>query len=115
MCSEQDVYFDNQSQNAADFVWDFGDGNGSTQSNPTYSYSEAGTYTVTLIANNSQNQQELNCEADAGIFFNGGDIPPYVSSINGNTGYVSGVAIYDVAGDLIDLNNIHGIEDSHMY
>ena len=32
------------------YQWDFGDGNTSTQINPSYSYSTAGNYTVTLIA-----------------------------------------------------------------
>ncbi|MEA3364758.1 MAG: PKD domain-containing protein, partial [Candidatus Hydrogenedentes bacterium] len=32
--------------------WDFGDGNGSTQSNPTHAYSEEGIYTVSLTVTN---------------------------------------------------------------
>lgn len=32
------------------FVWDFGDGNGSSLDNPLHMYSSPGTYTVTLIA-----------------------------------------------------------------
>ncbi len=34
------------------FNWDFGDGNNSTQENPTHSYSQNGIYDVTLITNN---------------------------------------------------------------
>jgi PKD repeat protein len=45
-----DVSFLNQSFGAADYVWDFGDGNTSTEENPTHIYDEIGTYTVTLTA-----------------------------------------------------------------
>ncbi|RAJ27696.1 PKD domain-containing protein [Gelidibacter algens] len=42
--------FENLSQNADSFQWDFGDGAGtSTVENPTYAYATAGTYTVTLV------------------------------------------------------------------
>ena len=32
------------------FIWDFGDGNTSTQANPTHTYTQGGNYTVTLTA-----------------------------------------------------------------
>jgi len=35
------------------WVWDFGDGNGSTQQNPAYTYTANGLYTVELIATNT--------------------------------------------------------------
>lgn len=53
-----DIEFDNHSQNASTFTWDFGDpnsgtANGSTSANPTHTYSAAGTYQVSLVACNS--------------------------------------------------------------
>lgn len=42
--------FTNTSANATSYLWDFGDGNTSTENNPEYTYSEPGTYTVTLTA-----------------------------------------------------------------
>jgi hypothetical protein len=42
--------FNSTSQGASSYLWDFGDGNGSTQQNPLHTYTQAGTYTVTLIA-----------------------------------------------------------------
>jgi len=36
--------------NIAFFLWNFGDGNGNTTSNPTHTYTTAGTYAVDLIA-----------------------------------------------------------------
>jgi len=35
---------------STDYVWDFGDGGGSSQSNPSHTYTSAGTYTVALTA-----------------------------------------------------------------
>jgi PKD repeat protein len=48
----ESVDFTNNSTGANDFVWDFGDGNQSTDVNPSHSYSEAGTYEVKLTAGN---------------------------------------------------------------
>ncbi|MBX3056296.1 MAG: alpha amylase N-terminal ig-like domain-containing protein [Anaerolineae bacterium] len=39
-------------QQPLSYEWDFGDGNGSTDPNPTHVYAEPGTYTVTLTATN---------------------------------------------------------------
>ena len=39
-----------------DYAWDFGDGETGTGANPTHTYSEAGTYTVTLTASNESGQ-----------------------------------------------------------
>lgn len=46
------VTFDNTSDNAASFEWNFGDGEMSTAENPTHEYAEDGAYTVTLTATN---------------------------------------------------------------
>ena len=42
------VSFTNLSNNASSFNWDFGDNTTSTQENPTHTYTNEGTYTVTL-------------------------------------------------------------------
>jgi len=46
------ISFNNTSQNASDYLWDFGDGNTSTQTSPVHTYARPGNYTVTLTANN---------------------------------------------------------------
>ncbi len=46
--------FVNTSQYADSYLWDFGDGNLSTAENPTHYYGEAGTYTVSLTAQNNE-------------------------------------------------------------
>lgn len=57
------VNFTNISTNATVFYWDFGDGGNSTLTNPSYSYTQAGTYTVTLIASGA-------CGADTIVYTN---------------------------------------------
>jgi gliding motility-associated-like protein len=44
--------FDNNSSNSSTYYWDFGDGTNSEEIDPSHTYEEAGTYEVTLIANN---------------------------------------------------------------
>lgn len=46
------LHTDNRSRNATEYVWDFGDGNTSTQFEPQHKYTEEGSFTVTLIARN---------------------------------------------------------------
>ena len=46
------VTFFNISQNANTYYWDFGDGLTSVEENPVHFYTQMGTFTVTLIANN---------------------------------------------------------------
>lgn len=46
------VQFNDSSENATQWFWDFGDGNNSTEQNPVHIYSTAGNYTVNLTASN---------------------------------------------------------------
>ncbi len=47
------VSFTNTSNNASSYSWNFGDGNSSTQTNPTHTYAADGAYTVVLSATNA--------------------------------------------------------------
>lgn len=47
------VHFENFSQNAETYQWTFGDGETSTEENPTHTYEEPDEYEVTLTATNS--------------------------------------------------------------
>jgi PKD repeat protein len=47
------MFTDNSTNSPTSWLWDFGDGNTSTQQNPTHTYAATGTYTVCLTATNS--------------------------------------------------------------
>ncbi|MFN0200325.1 MAG: M4 family metallopeptidase [Bacteroidia bacterium] len=47
------ISFDNLSNNATAYSWDFGDGTGSTANFPTHTYTSFGDYTVTLLASDT--------------------------------------------------------------
>lgn len=49
-CFPIDVSLDNNSTNAAGYIWDFGDGSTSTAENPSHTYATPGTYIVSLVA-----------------------------------------------------------------
>lgn len=48
-----EVTFTNNSAGAATYNWNFGDGNSSTAQSPVNTYTDQGSYTVTLVATNS--------------------------------------------------------------
>ncbi|HMG14142.1 MAG TPA: PKD domain-containing protein, partial [Saprospiraceae bacterium] len=47
------VTFSNSSSSGVSYLWNFGDGNTSTEINPVHTYSQENTYTVTLTVTNS--------------------------------------------------------------
>ena len=107
VCSQQAIYFNNQSQNATDFLWDFGNGDQSAEQNPVYSYSQPGTYTVSLIANNNNVVAAGSCEADAGVYGNAG-FDGYMDFLGQNTAppYQQNYALYGVDGGLLATSDI---------
>ncbi len=50
ICGLDSVHFQNNSADADEFLWYFGDGDSSTAENPVHMYQQSGTYTVTLKA-----------------------------------------------------------------
>lgn len=52
-CKLSPLTFNNISQNATAYEWDFGDGSTSTQTSPQYQYSVYDTFTVRLVAKNA--------------------------------------------------------------
>ena len=53
VCNSVIVHFENNSTEAENIVWDFGDGTTSKEFAPTHKYQESGTYEVTLSVNNN--------------------------------------------------------------
>ena len=50
--SSNQIQFENQSQNASTYLWDFGNGTTSLDENPIATFSEPGDYWVTLVSTN---------------------------------------------------------------
>jgi len=58
-CPEVEIEFVNESTNATDFVWDFGDGNISTEQHPIHAYDLPGYYKIKLIAMSDQGSDSI--------------------------------------------------------
>ncbi|MEP6795458.1 MAG: PKD domain-containing protein [Saprospiraceae bacterium] len=58
----QTVDFENQSTGGDTYLWLFGDGQTSTETNPTHTYSSFGTYTISLISTNDCNEDTMTIE-----------------------------------------------------
>jgi PKD repeat protein len=52
--------FTNTSENADTYLWDFGDGNSSTEENPVHTYADNGLYTVKLTASNPNGESSYS-------------------------------------------------------
>jgi len=53
VCANNVIDFENESSEADSWLWDFGDGNSSTEFNPGYTYTTTGDFNVSLIATDS--------------------------------------------------------------
>lgn len=63
VCLGQEAVFVNTSGGADAYLWDFGDGGTSTETNPVHAYTETGSFTVTLEACNA-----FGCDTAAAPF-----------------------------------------------
>ena len=106
--------FTNTSSNATSYVWDFGDNTGtSTEANPSYTYAQAGTYTVQLTASSGDESSIVTKEVTVAqatastSLQNGGfsdtsawTIITQNASGNGKLTISNGVAVFDEAIDV---------------
>jgi PKD repeat protein len=64
-CDALTVQFTDQStNNPTSWTWDFGDGSGSNEENPTHTYSVPGTYSVSLIVSNADGTSDPELHED---------------------------------------------------
>jgi len=81
------VTFNNLSNEAVSFLWDFGDGTNSTLKNPVKTYENDGTYNVSLTATNANGDQDTfqaTIEVELILIVNG-------DFENGSEGWIQGV------------------------
>jgi len=79
------VQFTDLSKDATKWVWDFGDGSGSTKQNPAHTYSATGIYTVSLTVSNPNGTDSKL--ATVNVVPNGYPAPSYafITNLNSNT------------------------------
>lgn len=117
------VLFNNTSQNADTYLWDFGDGVTTTDENPWHGYSAIGTYTVILVA------LREGCRNDTTYFTinvgTAGDINhslatisifpnPFTNSISINGTRLEEVKLFDLQGKLIYFKTLNGASKTEI-
>ena len=78
ICIPQSVFFQNNSTNGNSYLWDFGDGNTSTEFAPIYQYTTPGIYEVTLTVSDTNgcfSSDSVSITLTIGAF-EGGVVPP---------------------------------------
>lgn len=109
------VNLTNQSQNAASYSWDFGDGGNSTATHPNYTYTSVGDYTIELNSSNNncteQSSKSITVLASPSVTTSVESIEENKLSLQnfGNGNYqitspakvLTMVAIYDITGKTI--------------
>jgi PKD repeat protein len=70
-CGNLTVNFtDASTGNPTSWLWNFGDGNTSSQQNPSYTYNTPGTYTVSLVATNVNGSDTYSVEDLISVYVN---------------------------------------------
>jgi len=126
--------FASEGWNLVDWLWDFGDGNTSSEQNPIHTYEEDGVYTVSLVVTTDMGTEsdpytsEIQIGSldisDINNLSNFGISKNYPNPFNPNTTIKYNLAnsgivkmnVYDIAGKLIDeLINEHHVSGTYEY
>ena len=102
------VSFTNTSYYSNSYIWDFGDGNSSTSTNPTHTYSSYGSFTVSLIASGPLGNDTIVYSSIININTSNSCITTLPSSGSGVTQANCNGTLYDVGGpnsNYYDNNN----------
>lgn len=113
------VDFTNWSTNATSYLWDFGNGDTSTDVNPSYTYAANGSYNVWLTATNACGDDVIT-HIISGIFIGIEEIPLEAENISmfpnptrdilniANTENIESVQLYDLVGNSLRTIQIYG-------
>lgn len=93
------IYTSNRSFRATSFLWDFGDGNTSSETQPQHTYTTEGEYTIKLIAFNQYNCTDTTTVDNAVKAIKGGQVlipNAFSPNTSGSTGNSPGAGKNDV-------------------
>ncbi len=121
--------FSKSSENAASYLWDFGDGTVSTVENPIHVYATTGIYTVSLIAYGNCNNDTLTFEVIPTVVSveelieESGRVSVYPNPTNGNfniklEGIIANsiqVSIIDITGQIVDVDILSEVSGNAIY
>lgn len=96
-----DVTFENLSEDAVSYSWNFGDGYTSTEENPSHTYDLEGEYTVTLTAENASGDT-ITAEKTVTINLDPTDAAPTPTEDAANVISIYSDAYTDIAGVNLD-------------
>lgn len=109
------IIFRSYSTDAVSYLWDFGDGNTSTEENPNYTYATGGLYAVTLTTKSSDGL-EANASANVSpifVDFNFSAIDSEVTFENLSSG--ASKLVWDFGdGDVVEWNAEDGEDDPNF-
>ncbi|GAB3333320.1 hypothetical protein GCM10027429_13770 [Marivirga atlantica] len=64
LCSPAKISFTSESEDAVEWLWNFGDGNSSSDENPSHIYQQAGSFDVSLIVTNAEGCSDTLSKVD---------------------------------------------------
>lgn len=73
------------------FLWNFGDGNTSTQKQPTHTYSAIGSFSVSLTATTARGEQQSKNKSSFSLVGGGGPPPPHGGAWDNNVSWDNNV------------------------